>query len=500
MKSEYARCSLRSKRGSGTVFLRRRVVWHHSFNGFLLARPLSLILRLHRSFALHAPVRDVSLVSQEGVLSEKGMIPSSLTFNNGNVLDSRFFPSHDGVLCCEAISLEALAEKYGTPLFVTSRNSLVGQYRTFEKAFEKLDHCTCYSVKANYNLHVIRALAEEGCGCEVNSGGELYRALEAGVEPSKIIMGGVGKSAADIEYALSSGILMLKAESLSELRVINDIANRLAVTASVGVRINPNVTAETHPYITTGDSKEKFGIDLGDLDKVFAMLRSLEHVELIGLAMHIGSQIFDTEYYHAAAEILLDILRAASAAGYDLRYLDIGGGFPVTYDPRKPATPVERFAEKLVPLLEKTGATILLEPGRFIAANSSVLVTRVLYRKRNRTGKEFVIVDAAMTELIRPALYQSHHEIVAVREHGSLIVADVVGPVCESGDFFARERTLDAVEEGELLAVLSAGAYGAVMSNNYNGRLRPAEVMVDGDKARLIRKRETFEQLVQNER
>lgn len=415
------------------------------------------------------------------------------------MLDSNLFPYSDGTLCCERVSLEKLAQEYGTPLFVTSRNSLVSRYRAFEEAFSELDHFTCYSVKANFNLHVIRTLAEEGCGCDVNSGGELYRALQAGVAPEKIIMAGVGKTAADIEYGIRSDILMLKAESLSELRLINDVAERLGKKTAVGIRVNPNVTAETHPYITTGDSKEKFGIDETDLDEVFALLKTLDHVDLFCLDMHIGSQIFDADFYHAALEKLLDVLSGARAAGFDIRYFDIGGGFPVTYDPQKPATHIGHFAEKLVPLLEKTGTTVIFEPGRFIAANSTVLVTKVLYRKRNHAGKEFVIVDAGMTELIRPALYQSYHEIVAVRQHDSVMVADIVGPVCESGDFFARERTVDKVEEGDLLAVLSAGAYGSVMCSNYNGRLRPAEVMVEGENAKLIRKRDTFEQLIQNE-
>ncbi|UZJ39633.1 MULTISPECIES: diaminopimelate decarboxylase [unclassified Prosthecochloris] len=415
------------------------------------------------------------------------------------MLDSNLFPYCDGTLHCEGVSLEKLAEEYGTPLFVTSRNSLINQYRAFEKAFAGLDHFTCYSVKANFNLHVIRTLSEEGCGCDVNSGGELFRALQAGVEPGKIIMAGVGKTASDIEYGVKSGIVMLKAESVSELRLVNDVAGRLGMKASVGIRVNPNVTAETHPYITTGDSKEKFGIDEADLDEVFDLLKTLEHVDLTGLDMHIGSQIFDANFYEAALEKLLDVLAAARSAGFDIRYFDIGGGFPVTYEPQKPATPIGHFAEKLIPLVEKTGATILFEPGRFIVANSTVLLTKVLYRKQNHAGKEFVIVDAGMTELIRPALYQSYHEIVAVSQHNSVMVADIVGPVCESGDFFARERTVDRVKEGELLAVLSAGAYGSVMSNNYNGRLRPAEVMVDGDNAKLIRKRDSFEQLIQNE-
>jgi len=415
------------------------------------------------------------------------------------VLDSRFFSYKDTVLSCEGVALDALAAEYSTPLFVVSRNALVEQYRAFEEAFSSLSHFTCYSVKANFNIHVIKALSDQGCGCDVNSGGELFRALKAGVDPQKIIMAGVGKSDQDIEYALQSGIFMLKAESLSELRHIEAVARRLGVTASVGVRINPNVTAETHPYITTGDSKEKFGIDEGSLDEMFDLFKSMKHVNFMCLDMHIGSQIFDTEFYHAATEKLLDVLDAARAKGFSIDYLDIGGGFPVTYEPQKPATPIEQFASVLIPVLKKTGTTIIFEPGRFIAANSGVMVTKVLYRKRNHIGKEFVIVDAGMTELIRPALYQSYHEIIGVKQQEATIVADVVGPVCESGDFFARGRTIDAVGEGEYLAILSAGAYGAVMSNNYNGRLRPAEVMVDNGRTSLIRKRDTFEQLIENE-
>lgn len=415
------------------------------------------------------------------------------------MLDSRFFSYQNGELSCEGAGLEALAGRYGTPLFVMSRNALKNQYAAFEDAFSGLDHFTCYSVKANFNIHVIEALAEEGAGCDVNSGGELFRALKAGVDPRKIIMAGVGKSESDIEYALSSDILMLKAESLSELRHIDTVAGRLGVVARVGVRINPNVTAETHPYITTGDSKEKFGIDEASFEEMFRLLGSLKHLRLVCLDMHIGSQIFDTGFFHAATEKLLDVLEATRSAGFAIEFLDIGGGFPVTYDPQDPATPIGDFAERLKPMLEKTGLTIIFEPGRFLAANSGLLLTRVQYRKRNHIGKEFLIVDAGMTELIRPALYQSHHEILPVRERDTTMIADVVGPVCESGDFFARARTVGAVNEGEYMAILSAGAYGAVMSNNYNGRLRPAEVMVDQGQDRLIRRRDTYDQLIQNE-
>ena len=415
------------------------------------------------------------------------------------MLDSHFFSYADGTLCCEAVRLDGLAEQFGTPLYVTSRQSLVSQFRTFEAAFAGLPHFTCYSVKANFNLSVIRTLAAEGCGCDVNSGGELYRALKAGVSPARIIMAGVGKSEQEIEYGLNSGVLLLKAESVSELRAIDRVAGRLGKVASVAIRINPNVTAETHPYITTGDSKEKFGIDEAELGEVFGLFRTLPNLSLQGLDMHIGSQIFDPEYYVAATQKLLDVLDTARLLGFDIRWFDIGGGFPVTYDPQKPATPIERFAEKLMPMLEGKGVTVIFEPGRFIAANSSVLLAKVLYKKRNHVGKEFFIVDAGMTELIRPALYQSHHEVLSVKRHDESVMADVVGPVCESSDFFARQRMIDNAGEGELLAVLSSGAYASVMGSNYNGRLRPAEVMIDGSEATLVRRRETYEQLVQNE-
>ena len=415
------------------------------------------------------------------------------------MLDTHFFSFSDGTLCCDSVRLDELAQQFGTPLFVTSRQSLVSQYRSFEEAFATLPHFTCYSVKANFNLSVIRTLAEEGCGCDVNSGGELYRALKAGVPADKIIMAGIGKSEAEIKYALTSGVLLLKAESVSELRAIDRVASRLGKVASVAIRINPNVTAETHPYITTGDSKEKFGIDEAELGEVFNLFKTLPNLSLQGLDMHIGSQIFDPEYYVAATQKLLDVLESARHLGFDIKWFDLGGGFPVTYDPQKPATPIKRFAEKLIPMVEDKGVTVIFEPGRFLTANASVILTRILYRKRNHVGKEFFIVDAGMTELIRPALYQSHHEVLAVTQHDKSIVADVVGPICESSDFFTRQRTIDDAAEGELLAVLSSGAYGAVMSSNYNGRLRPAEVMVDGDEVTLTRRRETYEQLIQNE-
>ena len=415
------------------------------------------------------------------------------------MLDSNSFHYIGTTLSCEEVNLDLLAGTYGTPLFVTSAKSLIESYKAFERAFETLPHFTCYSVKANYNISVIKTFAELGAGCDVNSGGELYRALHAGVKPERIIFAGVGKKPEEIAYALESGVLMLKAESLSELKAIDRIAGEQGKKASLAIRINPNVTAETHPYITTGDSKEKFGIDEAELPEVFALLHKLQNVKLVGLDMHIGSQIFDPEYYVAATTKLLSLLNSVRAMGFDIQYLDIGGGFPVTYDPLKPATPIELFAEKLIPMLLPTGVKVIFEPGRYLVANASVLLTKILYKKRNHTGKEFFVVDAGMTELIRPALYQSHHEVQTVTSHDNTLIADVVGPVCESSDFFARHRAIGDAEEGELLAVMSSGAYAVVMSSNYNGRLRPAEVLINGSEVKLVRKRETYEQLVQNE-
>jgi diaminopimelate decarboxylase len=410
-----------------------------------------------------------------------------------------FFHYKKNKLHCEGVSLDALAEKFGTPLFVTSKQHLLSQYHRFEKAFAGLNHLTCYAVKANYNLAVIRTLVEAGSGIDVNSAGELYRALKAGASPKKIIMAGVGKTADEIRYALETKILMIKAESVSELKLINAIAGKLKRKAPVGIRINPNVTAETHPYITTGDDSKKFGIDEQLAEETLRLVKKLKHIQLTGLDMHIGSKIEDVSPYVEATLKLLGIKNITDTLGFEIDHIDIGGGFPIAYSPADPDVPLEVFAKKLVPILKNVNAKILFEPGRYIVGNASVLLTKVLYVKQNHKGKKFLIVDAAMTELIRPTLYEAYHEILPVKKTGKSVVVDVVGPVCESGDFFAHDRKMGEAKEGECIAVMSAGAYGSVMSSNYNARLRPAEVMIDRNKILLTRKRETLEQLVQNE-
>lgn len=411
-----------------------------------------------------------------------------------------FFYYKKGHLYCEGVKVQDLAETFGTPLYVTSKNAIIAQYRRFEKAFKPLNHLTCYSVKANYALAVIRTLVQEGSGFDVNSGGELYRALKAGAKPKKIIFAGVGKTKAEIEFAIKSNILFQKVESLSELRVIDEVAKKLKAVAPIAIRINPNVAAETHPYITTGNDEKKFGIDEMLAEEIFSTLAKHKHLKLVGLEMHIGSQIFDTQSYLEALFKLLSVKAIAESKGFRIKYLDVGGGFPITYRTAQPAPEIEVFAEKLMPLLKNQSAQILFEPGRFIVGNSSVIVTEVLYRKQNHRGKNFVIVDSAMTELIRPMLYEAYHDISPIEQKKrEVMITDIVGGVCESGDFFAHDREIPEVSEGEYLAIFSAGAYGAVMASNYNARLKPAEVMVSGKKTTLIRKRETYKQLIQNE-
>lgn len=414
-------------------------------------------------------------------------------------IDDFFYYKKDQ-LYCEGVKVKDLAKEFGTPLYVTSKNAITAQYRRFEKAFKPLNHLTCYSVKANYNLSVLRTLVQEGSGFDVNSGGELFRVLKAGAKPKKIIFAGVGKTKAEIEFAIKSKVLFQKVESLSELRVIDEIAKKLKTVAPIALRINPNVAAETHPYITTGNDEKKFGIDEMLAEEALSELVKCKHLKFVGLEMHIGSQIFDTQSYLEALFKLLGVKAISESKGLTVKYLDIGGGFPITYRATQPFPDIEVFAEKLIPLLKNQSAQILFEPGRFIVGNASVILTEVLYRKQNHRGKNFVIVDAAMTELIRPMLYEAYHDILPIEQkEREIIITDIVGGVCETGDFFALDREIPDVKEGEHLAIFSAGAYGSVMSSNYNARLKAAEVMVNGKKVKLICKRETYKQLIQNE-
>lgn len=405
------------------------------------------------------------------------------------------FEYRQGRLHAEDIPVEDLAKKFGTPLYVYSKATFTRHFEAFDSAFSNLPHLTCYSVKANSNLCVLRLLASLGAGMDIVSGGELHRALKAGVAPEKIVYSGVGKRPEEIRQALDAGILMFNVESREELRAISAIAAESSRTARISLRINPDVDPKTHPYISTGMKKNKFGLDMETSLETYRLAKELPGIEPVGIDCHIGSQLTSIDPFLEALDKLVDFYGKLKDMGLDIRYLDLGGGLGITYNEEEPPHP-EAFGTALSERLKELPLTIILEPGRVIAGNAGLLVTKVVYTK-STPSKHFVIVDAAMNDLVRPSLYGSYHRIAEVVEHGREPVnVDVVGPICESSDFLARDRELPGVQSGELLAVFSAGAYGFAMSSQYNSRPRSAEVMVDSDMAILARRRETYDDLV----
>ncbi|BDQ32691.1 diaminopimelate decarboxylase [Pseudodesulfovibrio portus] len=408
------------------------------------------------------------------------------------------FEYRDGVLFAEEVSVTKLTENYGTPLYIYSAATFRRHFKAFDSAFDGLDHLTCFSVKANSNLSVLRMLAEEGAGMDIVSGGELYRALKAGVAPEKIVYSGVGKRESEIRDALSAGILMFNVESVAELIKIDEVAGLKGVKAQVSFRINPDVDPQTHPYISTGMAKNKFGLDIENSFKAYEMAAKLDNIEPVGMDCHIGSQLTSIEPFLEALDKLLDFYEKLKGIGIKIKYLDLGGGLGIPYDEEQPPHPTE-FGQALSAKLKGLPLKVILEPGRVIAGNAGIMVTKVLYTKSNPT-KNFLIVDAAMNDLVRPSLYGSYHRIGEVEEHGRApMVYDVVGPICESGDFLARDRELPGIKQGERLVLYSAGAYGFTMSSNYNTRPRACELIVDDDKVIVARKRETYEDIVANE-
>jgi diaminopimelate decarboxylase len=409
------------------------------------------------------------------------------------------FEYRGGELYAEDVPVSTLVAAYGTPLYVYSAATLRRHFEAFDSAFSGLAHLTCFSVKANSNLSVLKILAEQGAGVDIVSGGELYRALAAGVDPAKIVYSGVGKRAAEIEQALAADILMFNVESVGELEGISAIATRLGKVANVSLRINPDVDPKTHPYISTGLKKNKFGLDIEHSLAAYAKAKELPGVTPIGIDCHIGSQLTSLSPFLEALKKILAFREKLAAMGIETRYLDLGGGLGIQYDEEEPPHPRE-FGKALTDAIKDLPLTLILEPGRVIVGNAGILVTEVVYTKKT-PSKDFVIVDAAMNDLIRPALYESYHAVREVRPAGRApLVVDVVGPICESGDFLARDRELPAVAPGELLAVFSAGAYGFTMSSNYNSRPRAAEILVDGGQVLMARRRETYEDLVALER
>jgi diaminopimelate decarboxylase len=403
-------------------------------------------------------------------------------------------------LHCEGVSLRALADSVGTPAYVYSRAALLDNLAAYDQAFQPVPHLVCYAMKANSNLGVVATLAGAGAGADIVSGGELYRALRAGIPPQKIIFAGVGKSRDEMREALKAEILLFNVESPSELRALNETAQGMGVRAPVAIRVNPDVDPQTHPYIATGMKTAKFGIPIADALRVYEDARRMPGIVVQGVQMHIGSQLTKTAPFTDAVDRLAELVEALRQRGIDIRLLDVGGGLGIRYADETPPSP-EAYAAALLPALRRLGVTVLIEPGRSIVGNAGVLLTRTLYRKVG-ADKTFVVVDAAMNDLIRPAFYGAYHEIRPVLEMAGrrpVERVDVVGPICESGDFLAKDRALPRVEEAELLAVMSAGAYGFVMASNYNARPRAAEVLVGGAGYTLVRRRETYEDLVAGE-
>lgn len=411
------------------------------------------------------------------------------------------FKYTDNHLYCEKIKVENLARKFGTPLYVYSYHTLIGHFLKLKTAFKEIEPLICYSVKANSNLAILKGLVDKGAGLDIVSGGELSRAIKVGCHPQKIVYASVGKTEREIEEAIKIGILFFNVESLPELENINRIAKKLNKVSNVAIRINPDVEPKTHKFITTGKITNKFGIDFKSARKIFLLRKNFAHIRISGLHIHIGSQITESAPYVAAITKMLNFIRQLEKNGVDLDYLNIGGGLGIIYDKETPQT-AALFAEKTLPLFEKTGLKIIMEPGRFIVGNAGILVTRVLYIK-STPKKKFVIVDAGMNDLIRPALYDAYHQIVPIRSPLSAKryteKVDIVGPICESADFFAKERRLPKIKEGDFLAIMGAGAYGFSMSSNYNSRTRVEEILVVKDNVFVIRKRETYNDLVHNE-
>jgi diaminopimelate decarboxylase len=425
------------------------------------------------------------------------------------------FSYKNGSLHCEDVDLASLADEYGTPLYVYSAATILDHYRRLDAALKGVAHEVAYAVKANSNLSVLRLLANEGAGFDIVSGGELFRVIKAGGDPAHCTFAGVGKTRDEIVYAIERGIYSFNVESEEELRYLNQVAGELGVTAPAAVRVNPNVDAKTHKYISTGKSENKFGVDFGAIGGLYERAaRELPHIRLRGLQMHIGSQLTSVAPFVEAVEKVAPLARTLKER-HGIEFWSIGGGIGIIYKEclasgaidwwenqsaqERPLT-IEQYGAEIVPRIKDLGLKILLEPGRFIVGNAGVLLTRCLYEKKG-SAKTFRIVDAGMNDLIRPALYEGHHEIVPLRQPAddTRVTVDVVGPICESGDFFCQNRELPDFQPGDAIALMSAGAYGFVMASNYNSRPLPAEILVEGGTATVIRRRQTLDDLIEGE-
>jgi diaminopimelate decarboxylase len=410
-----------------------------------------------------------------------------------------FFEYKNHQLHCEGVPIKNIAEEVGTPFYLYSYNTLVRHFTVFDEAFKSIPHLVCFSAKANSNMALLRLFANLGGGVDVVSGGELYRALKGGADPRKIVFSGVGKREDEIEYALETGILMFNVESSQELSAIDEVAGRIGKKANIAIRVNPDIDPKTHPYISTGLKQNKFGIDILRAPMAYRLASQLPNLKIIGIDCHIGSQLIEVEPVIQALRKLKLLVEDLRKEGIEIQYLDLGGGLGITYDDEEPPHPME-YASSILDEIKGFGCTLILEPGRVIVGNAGILVTKVLYTKENEE-KRFFIVDAGMNDLVRPSYYGSYHQILPVKEETrEEVVVDIVGPLCESGDFLAKARKMPKVDPGELMAVMSAGAYGFVMSTNYNSRTKVAEVIVRDDQMFVIRQRESYEDLIRGEK
>lgn len=445
---------------------------------------------------------------REGPCSAVAQLQSEV---NRTLADEAIFHYRGGELHCEGASAARIADACGTPCYVYSARSFRTRYRRIRDAFGAWDPLVCFSVKSCANLSVLKLLADEGSGFDVVSGGELHRVLRIGAEPERIVYAGAGKTDAEIEYALSRGVRLFNVESRPELTRINELALRAGKVARIALRLNPDVEAGTHRKTATGKGHTKFGIGITEAEELYREAAAWDGVEVLGIHLHLGSPIYTTEPYETALAMTVGLVERLRAAGRRVECIDIGGGYCISYT-GEPVIGPAQYAGAVASYLEKLGCAVIIEPGRYIAGNSAVMLTRVTYRKENEFGKRFLICDAAMNDLIRPALYEAFHRVWPARSSGGMPAVmrpgdeefdgfttekvDVVGPVCESGDVLASDRALPPVVAGDLLAVFSAGAYGFTMSSNYNARPRAAEVLVDGDKWRVVRRRETWDDLI----
>ena len=409
----------------------------------------------------------------------------------------------DNELYCESVAIADIAKAVGTPFYLYSSATLAHHFNTFDKSFGELPHLTCFAVKSCSNLAVLRLFSTLGGGADIVSGGELYRSLKAGIDPRRIIYSGVGKTEEELRYGLVSGILMFNVESEQELEKLQQVAQEQEIVAPVSFRVNPDVDPKTHAYISTGLAKNKFGIPIEQAEKVYLRAREMSHIKILGVSCHIGSQLTEISPFTEALHKVKQFVGRLEALGITIEYLDLGGGLGVRYQDEKPPHPQE-YARALKEEMEGLKCTLILEPGRVIVSNAGILISQVLYTKRTQ-AKKFIIVDAAMNDMARPSLYDAHHDILPVtRKSGqatdeTLEVADVVGPICETSDFLARDRQLPVLVQGDLVAVMTSGAYGFTMSSNYNSRPRAAEVLVKDDQFYVIRERENYETLIRDE-